>query len=472
MSLISTVEGLGNTAGNFKEFGTDLVDNAAKMIGLENTENKNENQEYLNYNNGKQSKKFIDLRGRKSVYRAPVNTYTQNAALGTSSFKSTYSMDRGDFYWKEDVYNGQHADDYKPLVQKMIIREFQPYEQTFIGQIKTTLKNAAKATDVKASGKGITYSLMASAGSMQGKNIVSNFFKNLAIQEYSENPDKLYADIEEGGTTDTYTNPFEAVKRLYVQGVFMHTFEIPFLPSAPFSYVKANSSVSTFATAGGGGMGGVIDFMKQTASKVKSDGAKKMSESMAGLFKNIPATPTYEEKLPYDNDQITTKFYLINKNSQYLVRNYRFLQALSAGAYAVQLPFGVIQCPNIYYVEIVGKRELVWAEMGIHAIQIGKYRSDKYATYKIFNETNTQLYSKNVGNGNYEKILWPQAWDVTITFKDFTPNTFNTRDHYLTYGSCLASIDKNFENDVLGGGNAYAPINEAISNTTSPKKQS
>ena len=44
MSLISTVEGLGNTAGNFKEFGTDLVDNAAKMIGLENTENKNENQ--------------------------------------------------------------------------------------------------------------------------------------------------------------------------------------------------------------------------------------------------------------------------------------------------------------------------------------------------------------------------------------------------------------------------------------------
>ena len=434
MGLISTVQGLGNTVVNAKTLGSDLLDSAAKWIGLNKTDEDKLPDEYK-YTVQEVSNKIRDIRGRAAVYRAKINTYSENSEKGTSTFKSIYTMSNGDYCWKEDAYYGKDFQDFKPKVQRMIVKQFQPYQQTFLGQALTTIKSYTNeikkqnGSNFVASGKGLGFLLASfiTSGGNQVKNGISNGAKNIAVQQYSAHPELLY----DSNLQDTYTNPFVAVQRMFTQGFFIHTFELPLIAD---NQIYINPTETPFTTGRGGGAGtadGVLNMAKNAVG-----GNKDNKMSFAAMFKNIPGSPTYKQDLP-NNTDVKTTFYLINKNSEYLVRNYRFLQALAAGAYQVQLPFGILQSPNVYYVEIVGKRELIWCQMSLSATQIGKYRSDEYATAKIYLQTKAQLYK------NYKEILWPEAWKLDITFKDFTPKTFNTYQHYLKHGSCLNTLQKN-----------------------------
>jgi hypothetical protein len=76
---------------------------------------------------------------------------------------------------------------------------------------------------------------------------------------------------------------------------------------------------------------------------------------MGEMWKAIPSTPNFKGSLQA-RPGLTSKFYLINKTSIDLVKNYRFLLAFSAGTYSVQMQWGALQSPNVYYVEIPGKR--------------------------------------------------------------------------------------------------------------------
>jgi hypothetical protein len=91
------------------------------------------------------------LRGTTSVYRGPTNTYyTENRQ---KSFNQLFHMDR-DFCWTEHAYDTSFKD-FEPKVQKIKIVEFQPFEQSFLGQAFYTLSNLKKGkVDVKSNAIG------------------------------------------------------------------------------------------------------------------------------------------------------------------------------------------------------------------------------------------------------------------------------------------------------------------------------
>jgi hypothetical protein len=105
-----------------------------------------------------------------------------------------------------------------------------------------------------------------------------------------------------------------------------------------------------FATLDGGG-----SLKQQLTNLVPSTKEKSTDKKLNNIFSTIPSTPAFTPKLTARN-KISTEFYLINKNSVYLVRNYRFLMAFAAGTMPVQMSFGKMHSPNVYYVEIPGKR--------------------------------------------------------------------------------------------------------------------
>lgn len=428
MGLINTVGNLASQAGNLQQLGDDFLGSLKKSIlGQDNTASK-----YSNETNAlpgidglsSKSKSFNDLRGVKSVYRSTSDT------LSGAGFQQIYHMDR-DFCWTQHAYGNSFAD-FKPQVQRIKIVEFQPFQQTFLGQAFYTFLNTKKGNgDLKTNAMGA----MGGVGQgLKDQPLVGQFgkiMKNIMINNFSKNPQTLYKD-------DSYDiaqkDPFDAITRMFVDGLWLHTYVIPLLGSQNYTFLHQSGKQFDGLKGGGGQFGALVGMLGGSKAAGQMKGAD-------GMWKNVPSTPNFTAKLQA-RPGISTTFYLINKTSQDLVKNYRFLMAFAAGTYNVQLQWGAMQSPNVYYVEILGKRQMIWAQMQVSASEIGKYRYDQYAYEKIAEQTaynNDGLFKKQ-NNNSYTSVLWPQAWQVKVTIDDFTPNTFNTIQHYLRYGSCLKSL--------------------------------
>lgn len=61
---------------------------------------------------------------------------------------------------------------------------------------------------------------------------------------------------------------------------------------------------------------------------------------------------------------ISTSFFLINQNENWLNKNFQFLHALFAGTSWVQLENGFIRGSNVYNVYVPGRFNILWAAMG------------------------------------------------------------------------------------------------------------
>lgn len=485
MGLISTIGNLGTTAVNIGQGIEDLIGAAKNSIfGMQ--DNVKQENPMSGYSTIKQNwfepSKFFDLRGRRCVFRGKENTYN------TNSFKTHFDMD-SDFYWYDSAFQGQLWDQIKPKIQKIYIHEFQPYQQSFLGQLvsftnwlsgkinqgnnrqrlrdswradennfntemqrglgteatttvdieHTTYAQSVQQARQQQRQQFITDILQLGSQMFKDTSIiksVGNMLGNQAIRLYSKEPHKLY---DRDGITShvALINPTAAVNKMFLDGVWLHTYTIPLINRQMFKLI---SSSKMYGDLKGGG--GELASLSETFSAGKKQDGSNFDKN--NMFSTLPSTPKFTPNLQARN-QITTDFYLINKNSVYLTRNYRFLTAFAVGTMPVQLPFGKMHPPNVYYVEIPGKREFVWAQITVDVQQVGKYRADDYATEQIYQETGSKAikFIKRP-NGYYNnKILWPEAWHVTVKIMDFTPNTFNTFEHYLTYGSSLTDLKTN-----------------------------
>jgi hypothetical protein len=101
-----------------------------------------------------------------------------------------------------------------------------------------------------------------------------------------------------------------------------------------------------------------------------------------------------------------------------LVNNFTFLNSLVAGNFWVQL--GMIQqSPNLYDVVVPGRFHKYFCAIGIEVDYVGKCRTNETAVEEINRAGGPDV------NLSEKDMLFPDAYKITISVRDLSPNNFN-----------------------------------------------
>jgi len=142
----------------------------------------------------------------------------------------------------------------------------------------------------------------------------------------------------------------------------------------------------------------------------------------------LPMAPTFKisdiGSSTYIENDLSFEFHLINKDTYWLDKNFRFLQAFYAGTQWLQMDFGMIQGTNVYNVLCPGRFNIVWASIGTTITNVGKLRKNNFMAERY----------DNVIKSIDKDILWPDAWKISINIKPLVPNNFNMYMSYYLHG--------------------------------------
>lgn len=165
---------------------------------------------------------------------------------------------------------------------------------------------------------------------------------------------------------------------------------------------------------------------------IAGNGSDKIGTKMLGI--DFPSNPKFAAKMDETKGEIKTSFYLLNNNNNNLIKNFKFLNAIYAGAQWLHLPGNFIRCPNVYHVQCPGRFQIYWAALDITVTFAGKLRKNVSVSKEL------QKYTRSVD----EDMLWPDAWKVDAVIRDLTPNNFNLYAEYYLNGvkaNELASLE-------------------------------
>ena len=435
MGLIGTAASTVKTFANFanaKQFGTQVFNNAKKWVGLDGDDKKIQQEQPTNttQQNGK------DLRGAAQACRS-----------GKFALKN---FTLNDYCWKEDLF--QEGDQFKNKVQTLVLHQFQPYKQNFLGQIPKKFAQSFKdgkfnltKQDGEEAGKALGGAVVKVVGAAlqgaPGANIIGDIIHNFFVDFYSKDPTKLY----QNKSSFSSSNPIAAIKNMFKQGKFLNSYQLPLIAQYDRDQTLINTDVSKFTSALNGG--GFIGSVSRTFGVDLSDINKKIHEhGVKNVFTNIPSTPKFHAQLDLNKNGISTMFYLINSSDEDLVKNFVFLNNLAAGSMVVQLGGGLLQSPNVYYAQIPGKRQMIWAQMGIKVVEKGRLRRHKSMLSMIKDQIGEYLFGGTGDDGKSEstdisRVFWPEAWYVTVTLSDLTQSSFNVYLNYMKNGSSYSSLE-------------------------------
>jgi hypothetical protein len=108
---------------------------------------------------------------------------------------------------------------------------------------------------------------------------------------------------------------------------------------------------------------------------------------------------------------------------------------------------------NVYNVLCPGRFNFLWAALSSEITFEGKLRKNVTVSQKL------NKFSKAID----DDMLWPDAWKITITIKDLTPNNFNTYINYFVHGfETSAKILATLENKT--GGQRLSDDMESLGN--------
>ena len=305
-----------------------------------------------------------------------------------SSIDKTFKLD--DYFWADEFTDSY--DDIKHLkdfVPKMILTEFQPI----------------RSFEFEDSGKTATISALAGlADKIVGGGKVTSAMARGYIKSVLELKPSKVIEKYANGRTVLGKESMGFIKNL-MQGDFLKMYELPFFSDV---YMKADTSG---------------DWSGGNASRAYGAAGMKIMQEQFQM--NFPMAPiwnkTTESTLDFSYD-----FYLINYfpegsgntglSTESLYKNFTFLNALIAGNFWVQL--GMIQqSPNLYDVVVPGRFHKYFAAMGITVDYVGKCRRNEYVVEKINSNQKPIKLDKN--------MLFPDAYKLTLSIKDLTPNNFN-----------------------------------------------
>lgn len=334
-------------------------------------------------------------------------------ARGAASNPTSYSFKNAGFKWAHnDMPNGMAEG--RGNVQSIILDEFQPnmifdvgkvINATAINQlipsakIKDPIGIAGKTINLITSTAGATTTLAAQATKKA-------LFAGL-LDKYGKDQSSSKTAID--GTIQHLEQFFS--------GSFLNTFELPFLDE---TYLKADTSANWSTNGSARAFGDAIH--------------RFLSENMSIDF---PTTPVWSLGDNATAENLTFSFYLINDTPEFLVKNFKMLHSLVAGAFWMQLD-DMQQSPNVYRVTVPGRFLKIYCALGVTVSMVGKLRL----------ESNDVI--KKIGfNGITNETLFPEAYKVEIIIRDLCPANFNTYINYLLNGSKHITLNKT--SGTLGG---------------------
>lgn len=492
VSFNMTSDGL---LGQVGQLGSDLVGAAKNFVGIsdDSPPSATQSHDYLGASETFQTANpegIMDLRNMPQVFRE-INVGGPGQKVGKKS--CSYLMSNNDFLYC-DILDMNAKEDFmsKPEIQKLVINEFQPYDNIFLGQaIEGVVGGLSK----------IVGGFFAAIGNLGGRALLKNYL----IDNIAKNPADFYAnsavydsygnyiagEAEAAGAglaafTLFQTDPMLRILRMFSNGHWLNTYELPFYGN---NYLDENR----------GGK-----WTQEGSKKQWSDG---ISTALEGFGIYYPTTPTWSLDIAgATRPELSTEFYLINKDEEWMLRNFKFMHALFSGTQFVMMKQCVVQSPNVYNVHVDGRFEIIWAAMTMSATFEGKLRKCSYMNTMLntFYDENSSSRRSLVANpvtktvtnkdtnkeetvteyastNNYTAVsttlpqnqryrglrsitdntLWPDAWKINLKIQDLGVNCFNNYLNYQMFGASGARLRANTSSSSINKITADA-INKAL----------
>jgi hypothetical protein len=188
---------------------------------------------------------------------------------------------------------------------------------------------------------------------------------------------------------------------------------------------------------------------------------EKLKKAIDIVHKNFaidyPLVPTWSATNPNSFPVINSHMFLINRNINDLINNFKFLHTIAAGPFWTQRMYQYLP-PNIYNITAPGFYELFYCSAHLHIENIGMLR-----------QLNTEAMTKfKSGVGNDVTIVndafFPDAYKVSMEFKSMIPNNFNVYLNYLVNGTTTYETFNKEANvfSAWGMGNAGGLLKESV----------
>ena len=158
------------------------------------------------------------------------------------------------------------------------------------------------------------------------------------------------------------------------------------------------------------------------------------------LTMNVQDIPTWK----YNQGQgkeLQTTFFLLNKNINDVIRNMKFLFSFAAGAYWIQTSSIGYRPPNLYRIFCPGRFIMLYAAMGIDIEFVGKIRRYSSDDARLMFGNNSDFAPLNVMINQAKSCNIPEAYKISVTFKDLTPGAFNVLAAYFT-NTAAGNVDR------------------------------
>ena len=304
-------------------------------------------------------------------------------------------------------------------IQPLILNEFQPFDMLSPADLMPAgiFEKLGEFTN-----KAI--------GFLGGNALISlgkNYLMKRNIDEFSKNPEQLYnianeingktkINLHEKNRVRKYftSDPVQVIQNMFNGGRWLNTFQIPYYGN---DYLIANHKQNWSSSDSSNFLGGLAGS-NPTPGAAPSVGTK-------GFGIDFPSNPKWTPNLK-SNRVIKTNFYLVNTSTEWLVKNFQFIQAFFAGTSWLHMKYCQVRPPNVYHVLCPGRFQIYWAAMDVTVTFEGKLRKNTEAVTKIKQTANIKSID--------EDMLWPEAWKVDVSIKDLTPNNFNLYAEYYQHG--------------------------------------
>ena len=304
-------------------------------------------------------------------------------------------------------------------IQPLILNEFQPFDMLSPADLMPAgiFEKLGEFTN-----KAI--------GFLGGNALISlgkNYLMKRNIDEFSKNPEQLYnianeingktkINLHEKNRVRKYftSDPVQVIQNMFNGGRWLNTFQIPYYGN---DYLIANHKQNWSSSDSSNFLGGLAGS-NPTPGAAPSVGTK-------GFGIDFPSNPKWTPNLK-SNRVIKTNFYLVNTSTEWLVKNFQFIQAFFAGTSWLHMKYCQVRPPNVYHVLCPGRFQIYWAAMDVTVTFEGKLRKNTEAVTKIKQTANIKSID--------EDMLWPEAWKVDVSIKDLTPNNFNLYAEYYKDG--------------------------------------
>ena len=366
---------------------------------------------------------YYNFRNSNNAHKEQNNghtTYDNQFINGTNASRSFY-MSKNDFYWSQN-YNEIYLADGNEIehlpIQNIILNEYQPQVNHNLGKqlidIGVSLIDGL-AELVASKSKGFGKVALDVIG--KGAEVAANQWMvtqiNKELVDLSKNPSKLYNQQSWQGD-NKIAHPMYYVQRLFTGGRWLNTYQLPFVAGGK---VKTDY-IKNAQNSGNWSIGGLTD------SVTDSTIGNKIIQDRISL--TIPTAPTFQLQNPNNATygSFSIDFYLINKNDDYLAKNFQFLHAIFAGTQWLLLKIGAVVAPNVYHVVVPGRFEIPWAGMNMAVQSLGRLRINDYM-YARYGSSVKSVQSDT---------LWPQVWHLALTINPLTQWNFNTYIDYHSHG--------------------------------------